>query len=139
MKSSIIKAVAYSFWNLRLCFYSSWCQTKAVKVVWMGFEIISLFEGYFLMTVCAIGNQDLWSIEDWSQSCNRNKTKITFTTCTSLPTSMTMTFVRVSTISINALGLTITCKHKKFGHLLSDWFIKFSSHFLWSKLRWLTG
>ena len=37
--------------NLCRRFYSSWFQTKAGKVVQMEFEIISLFEGYFLMTV----------------------------------------------------------------------------------------
>ena len=37
--------------NLRHCFYSSWFQSMAGKVVRMGSEIISLFKGYFLMTV----------------------------------------------------------------------------------------
>ena len=42
---------ADSVQNLRHCFYSSWFQSKAGKVVWMGSEIISLFKGYYLMTV----------------------------------------------------------------------------------------
>ena len=50
---------ADSVWNLRHRFYSSWFQTKAGKVVWMVFEIISLFKGYFLMTVKSIPDKTL--------------------------------------------------------------------------------
>ena len=55
MKSSIIKAVTQTqFETCVTAFIAFEIQTKAGKVVRMGFEIISLFEGYFLMTVFEI-------------------------------------------------------------------------------------
>ena len=59
MKSTIIKAVMQTqFENCVSAFLGSLFQTKAGKVVWMGFEIIILLEGYFLMTI-KVGSNDL--------------------------------------------------------------------------------
>ena len=50
--------------NLHHCFYSSWFQTKAGKVIRMEFETISLFEGYFLITVrIMLGKKTYWNVE----------------------------------------------------------------------------
>ena len=53
MKSSIIKAVRQTQFETYVTAFIGldFKRTKARKVVQMGFEIISLFKGYFLMTV----------------------------------------------------------------------------------------